>query len=249
MNREGAHPVRLTPRLAAAARCVRPGSVFIDVGTDHGLLAAFLVESGRCPRGYACDINPGPLDKARQTLGRLGLEDRVSLRLTDGLAGFEDAPARDIVIAGMGGELIAAILDRAPFVRDPAYRLTLQPMTRARELRRYLGEAGFAVLREQAVREGERLYSVLEAAWTGRRETDPLLWLTGGLPRENSREARELLQRQLVRLSRQLEGRCRGRDAFDAAGLKRDIAFLSGVLAGMNERERGMNLGHCADNL
>ena len=50
----------LTRRLAALYNFVAPGRVVADVGTDHGYLIAELVESGRCPRGYACDINPQP---------------------------------------------------------------------------------------------------------------------------------------------------------------------------------------------
>ena len=158
---------QLDARLAAVAALVRPGSRVADIGTDHALLPVWLVESGRCPWAIASDIRQGPAAAARRQVEKAGLTDRISVRVGDGLAPIAPDEAEDIVIAGMGGEMVAAILEAAPWVRQDRYRLVLQPMSKPEKLRRYLWTTGFSILAEQIVEEGDRLYSVMSAAFTG----------------------------------------------------------------------------------
>lgn len=150
-------------RLGAVAALVRPGVVLADVGTDHAYLPVFLVGSGHNPRAVASDINRGPLSRAAQTIAAAGLSDRIDTVLTDGLAGIEPYAPRDIVIAGMGGELIVKILSDTPFVRDPDVRLILQPMTRSAALRRFLASEGFAA--EDHLCREDRVYEILTAQY------------------------------------------------------------------------------------
>lgn len=69
--------------------------------------------------------------------------------------------AGDIVLAGMGGELIIRLIGEAPWLKAGDKRLILQPMTSAEELRRFLEREGFAILREQAAEEDGHVYSVM----------------------------------------------------------------------------------------
>lgn len=154
-------------RLGAAASLVRQGAVFADVGTDHAHLPIFLLQSDRIARAIASDVRVGPLDCARENVRAAGLESRVELRLADGLSGMENCGITDIAICGMGGELIAAIIDHAPFVRDEGIRLILQPMSRAYALRRYLAENGFEIETELLCRAQGRVYVCIAAHYTG----------------------------------------------------------------------------------
>lgn len=199
--------IRLGSRLAAVARAVRPGSVTADIGTDHAYLLCHLVREGIVPRGYACDIGEGPLARARATVRACGLRDRIELRLADGLRGLPLAEIGDIVIAGMGGELIARILAECPACMDPGKRFVLQPMTRADELRRFLRRAGFALQREEAVLEGRRVYTVMTAAYTGERgEADELFAFAGLHAAGDSPQSRAYLDK----VARALEKKARG---------------------------------------
>lgn len=170
----------LDPRLAAAAQAVRPGVVVADIGTDHGYLICELVGSGKCPHGFAADIRSGPLSAARRHIAERGLTAQVEAVLTDGLQGLPGESIDDVVIAGMGGELIAAILTAVGWTRDAKKRYVLQPMTRAEQLRRLLYAEGFALCEETAVESGRFVYAVMTAQYTGeRRGMDELFCLTG----------------------------------------------------------------------
>lgn len=155
----------LSKRLQAAADMVRQGSVVADIGTDHGFLPVHLIQHGICPRAIAADIKKGPLDAARRTVQTACLSQQVSLRLGDGLAPIEPGEADDIVIAGMGGETIVAILENVPWIKDPRYRLVLQPMSRAEQVHRFLYETGFEIEQERWIQDGKHGYVVLCASF------------------------------------------------------------------------------------
>jgi len=171
----------LDRRLALIAAMTGRGRPVADVGTDHGKLIAHLVATGQAPCGCATDIRPGPLSKARGLVEDLGLQDRIRLILCDGLAGVEDAMADEVVIAGMGGELIARIMEEWPYARQPQKHFLLQPMTRPEELRGWLWRSGYAIDAERCARQSGRVYSVISARWTGvpRTPDDLTCWLGG----------------------------------------------------------------------
>lgn len=159
--------VKLDERLSAAAAMVRSGGKICDVGTDHALLPCFLWERGE--RGlFACDINDGPLEAARITAEKFGA--RITLIKSDGLENVP--PCDDVIIAGMGGELIARIVADCPFT-TPDTRFILQPMTKHEVLRRELYKSGFEILSETCAQTGGKTYTVMLARFTGeKRELD-----------------------------------------------------------------------------
>lgn len=224
----------LSPRLLAAAEMVRPGARAADIGTDHGYLAVWLTLSGRCPSCLACDLRPGPLARAAQTVRSYGAEALVPLRLSDGLDAVSPGETDDIVVAGMGGELIAALVTRCRWLRDPGKRLVLQPMTSQPELRRALARNGFSIQKEAAAREGKKYYVILSAAYTGEvREPDELFARTGLLPRNGDAVSREYLARLAEKLRVRAAGMERsGRLAREAAENRALAAQIDALAAG-----------------
>lgn len=163
-------PKALDSRLLSALPYLSPGGTVADIGTDHAYLPIELCRRGICRRAVACDINRGPIERARENIAAAGLSDRIDTLLTDGLHGVEDYRPDTVLIFGMGGELIARILSEAPWVRNPEIGLILQPMSRPEVLRRYLVQAGFPILGETLTRE-EQFYQTLYARYGG--ETEP----------------------------------------------------------------------------
>lgn len=168
----------LSPRLRECAGLVA-GEKVCDVGADHAYLLSYLLKSEKCRYGIAADINDGPLAAARATLAASGVsEERYAVIKSDGLDRITECGAStdnpdggglvtDVVIAGMGGELISEIISECRWIKDNKTNLILQPMTRVHSLHRFLYESGFHIKKETAVSEGRFLYIALSAVFSG----------------------------------------------------------------------------------
>lgn len=156
----------LSPRLQAAAGMIRKGGEICDVGTDHALLPCRLYLDGE-RKLTAADINEGPLLSAKQTVMHyIGKEDAVRLVLSDGLDKIDHAD--DVIIAGMGGELIARIVLKCRFLSESTHFI-LQPMTKAEVLRRELYKNGFYIEKELTARENDRNYVIMSVYFGGEK--------------------------------------------------------------------------------
>ena len=108
----------LDSRLSLAGSFVRDGAVVADIGTDHAYLPVWLLLEGKITRAIAADLREGPLARAKLTAKEYDCNKNIAFRLCDGLSGITPEEADTIVIAGMGGETIAAILEQAAWTKD-----------------------------------------------------------------------------------------------------------------------------------
>lgn len=157
--------IKLDLRLNSVASLVRKGSVVADIGTDHGYLICWLIQNGISPRGIAADLRKGPLENARNTVNECNLDDKVELYLSDGLKELPENCADDIVIAGMGGILIAEILSQANWVFNKKVRIVAQPMTHPEVLREFFIKNGFRIIEERTSTDGKHIYCALSAEY------------------------------------------------------------------------------------
>lgn len=153
--------IRLSNRLATTARYIKDGAAVIDVGTDHGFLPVFLAQDNRARKITATDIKKGPLTRAKVTAKAYGVFDKIDFLLADGIGGLEGGGYDTVVIAGMGGETIIQILNKAGWTREKNVRLILQPQTKLFELVGWLGRNGFDVFDAALARDEGRLYIIL----------------------------------------------------------------------------------------
>ncbi|WMJ22600.1 class I SAM-dependent methyltransferase [Paludicola sp. MB14-C6] len=187
----------LDKRLLAIANLIRKGSYVCDVGTDHAYLPCYLVKEGITKQCVACDINEMPLQSAKEHIQSYGFEAQIETILSDGLKNVPSAKAQDIVIAGMGGELIAKILQGVSYTKEKDKRFLLQPMTFVPYLRKYLCENGYEILSEMPVIDKNKTYTILCVAYTGVvKEPSALFLLVGKIPENQSEEAKIYIQRQ-----------------------------------------------------
>ena len=197
----------LDGRLMSAVGYVR-GGVVADVGTDHAYLPVYLVASDRADSAVASDINRGPIENAKETVRKYGLENKITTLIADGLDGIEPYHPNDVIIFGMGGELIATIVERAAWTRE-GVRLILQPMTKPEALRDYLGENGFCIIDEMLSEADGRVYQTLCAEYDGiKREYRGLARLLG---EKNIERGDELFEKLAKRLLSTYETRRRGK--------------------------------------
>lgn len=147
----------ISPRLDIILKSVSASSV-ADIGTDHAYIPIELAKRG--VRVIATDVNAGPLLAAEKNVRKNGVS--VTLALGDGLSPIQDFGAGEIIIAGMGGELIEKILSENPATARSA-RLLLQPMNSQAELRKFLLTHGFCITSEDLAAEGHKIYNLIIA--------------------------------------------------------------------------------------
>mgnify|MGYP004589247721 CR=1 FL=1 len=197
--------LQLQPRLQCIASLVPQGARLADVGTDHGYLPVWLLQHGRIESAIASDINALPLDHARATAREYGVTERMDFRLCPGLAKIRTEECDAIAIAGMGGETILGILEAAPWTRDGAHTLILQPQTKVDLLRRWLCESGYRFLEEKLVRDKEQLYVVFRVTGGDKRRVSEADALTGFLLGDDPLYG-EYLAQHLAKLRRAAQG-------------------------------------------
>lgn len=158
----------LNARLLSVAEMTRQDAIFADIGTDHAYLPLFLLDAGRIKFAYCCDINEGPLASARKNAADCDRLNETEFILTDGASALAGKGITDYAICGMGGELIADIIDRAPHLKDRTVNLLLQPMSKQERLREYLARNGFDILSESYSYDAGKYYVALQVRYFGK---------------------------------------------------------------------------------
>ncbi|NYB73491.1 SAM-dependent methyltransferase [Sedimentibacter hydroxybenzoicus DSM 7310] len=147
-----------------------------DIGTDHGYVAEMLLNENICEKVIATDLNKGPLDRAIKHLTSVNLHGKCDFRLGSGLTVLNENEADAIIIAGMGGELIADIIEASKNIALQASQLILQPMTMGDKLRQYLAENSFKIIDENIVKEMHHYYFVIKAVPGKYEVTDKIFY-------------------------------------------------------------------------
>ncbi|MDX9918227.1 MAG: class I SAM-dependent methyltransferase [Gudongella sp.] len=155
--------MRLTKRLQKVADYVPTNSIVADIGTDHGYIPKHLMDNEISKLVIATDISEGSLNKTRSYVEDENLSDTIQTRLGNGLEPIKPYEVDTVVIAGMGGVLIAEILDKERSKAETYLNFILQPMVGAKELREYLLNNGFKIKDENLVREDGKYYEIILA--------------------------------------------------------------------------------------
>ena len=196
----------LSARLGTIAELIAPGSRVADIGTDHGYLPIWLLQTGRAAFAAACDVREGPLDHARRSAAQWGVQEKMIFRLGDGLACIAPEEVDTIVIAGMGGETISAILEGALWTNQKSYQLLLQPMTKAELLRPWLAEHGYRFISEHLVWENNAYFPIMEVTGGGTPEKLTLGQQWGGVALDDDPLQEKALEENIRRHSYAVSG-------------------------------------------
>lgn len=149
----------LTPRLKMIASLVPPCDSLCDIGTDHAYVAIYLAKKGIAEKIIAADIKKGPLMQAEKNIAAFEVSDKVETRLSNGFSAIAKGEVECCIIAGMGGETIAEILENEKGCKY----FVLQMQTAHKELRKYLSTQGYIIQKESVCREGNKMYTALLA--------------------------------------------------------------------------------------
>ena len=152
----------ISKRLELVASFVPQGAILLDVGSDHAYLPIELIERGQIESAIAGEVVEGPYQSAVKNVEAHGLKEKIQVRLANGLAAFEEADQVSVItIAGMGGRLIARILEEGLDKLANVERLILQPNNREDDLRIWLQDHGFDIVAESILEESGKFYEIL----------------------------------------------------------------------------------------
>lgn len=157
---------KLSKRLEAVANLVTfQDGCIADIGTDHGYLPVYLVQSGQCSRAIAMDVNPGPLERARRHIAQNQLEQLIQVRLSDGFCALGQGEADSAVIAGMGGMSVIRILENGLAQLSDIKELVIGAQSDLAKVREFLYRHGFYIDREDLVYKDGKFYPILHVVW------------------------------------------------------------------------------------
>ena len=226
--------INLSERMLMAARMVRHGNAVADIGTDHAYLPAYLILRGISSKALACDVRKGPLENAKKTVESYSIEDRITLRLSDGFDEIKPSEADDFIMCGMGGTLMEQLVSRTQWLKDKDKRIIVQPQSHAEDIRRFFVENGFEILFEDACIDGGKLYCAMAAEYTGNVEGKSISYIySGELPECKKNEAKMYLENINLRLRKKLE-------AERIHGTPKNTEYLENVTNELEETINGM---------
>ncbi len=178
--------MKLTPRLEKIASMIPNCNRIGDVGTDHAYIPVALVERNIVGQAIASDIVNGPVQNAKKTVERYGMTESVEVRKGPGLAPYTIGEIQGVIIAGMGGALIADIIKADFELAKSLDFMILQPMIGQEVLRAYLEDNGFEIIEEHIETEGDKFYQILKVQVGTMEIKDPLLYEIGPLLAEQT---------------------------------------------------------------
>ena len=154
--------MELSKRLQAVADLISSDLTVADVGTDHGYIPIYLIETGKCKKTFAMDVNRGPLLRAKEHIEEHGLESQIETRLSDGVKHLAVGECEAVVIAGMGGALTIKILEDGRSIFKSLREFVLQPQSELHKVREYLLEQGYSIVAEDMVQEDGKFYPMMK---------------------------------------------------------------------------------------
>lgn len=150
--------MELSKRLQAVANLVSDGQIVADVGTDHGYIPIYLLQTGKSPKAIAMDVNKGPLMRAKDHIAAYGLGAAIETRLSDGVRNLQIGECECVVVAGMGGALTIKILEEGKEIFRNLKEFVLQPQSELYKVREYLCENAYCVVEENMVLDDGKFY-------------------------------------------------------------------------------------------
>lgn len=153
---------KLSERLKTVASFVKENTILADIGSDHAYLPCFLVHEGVITKAIAGEVVKGPFESAKKQVISEGLQNNIDVRLGNGLEVISDVDnVQTVTIAGMGGPLIASILESGKDKLSKVDTLILQPNIHAKAIREWAIQEQWKIEQEVILEEHDKIYEIL----------------------------------------------------------------------------------------
>ena len=156
----------VSDRMKAVADMVNTGSRVCDIGCDHAFVSIYLIKNNTATSVIASDVRKGPVEIAARNVKAYGLDDRIQVRMADGLLGITPGEADTAIIAGMGGMLMIKILEQGQTVVNSLKQVVLQPQSDVPRVRHYIHDIGGHIVREKMIFEDGKYYNIIDVDLT-----------------------------------------------------------------------------------
>lgn len=146
--------------------------IVADIGADHGYLAEILARNDKISKVYATDISQKCLNKTEELIKNNNLS-KIETRLGDGLKPINEADI--VVIAGIGGYEIINMISNQNITKNNELKsrfFVLEPSKNTVELREFLFENKYAILKDFIVESAGRFYSIIVVDVCEKQEID-----------------------------------------------------------------------------
>ena len=150
--------ISIDERLKDIASLIDNCDIIADIGTDHGYLPIYLIQTGICKKAIASDVAIGPLSKAIENINKYQLNDSIKTTLCSGLEKI-DSNVNTVIMAGMGANLIIDLITNAPHKYET---YILQANLNVNLLREFLVNNGFEIIDEKVSFAGKKFYEILK---------------------------------------------------------------------------------------
>lgn len=165
--------IQLSKRLQAVADLGKFTGSMADIGTDHGYIPIYLVQTKKVSNAIAMDIGKGPLLRAKEHIEKYHLTSYIQTRLSDGAKALQEQEVSSIVIAGMGGALVQKILKDSEQIFHSVEEIILQPQSEVEQTRHFLYEEGYIILSEDMVLEDGKYYPMMRVSYQEKTDNNP----------------------------------------------------------------------------
>ena len=152
--------IKLSNRLKTIADMVKKGSRIIDVGCDHAFLDIYLVKNNIVKKAIASDITKGAINQAIKNVNTYNLNDKIDIRLGDGLSTLKEKDKVDtVIISGMGDKTINNILKN--YNLKNINNLIIQSNLGIVNIRKEIVKLGYKIIDEKIVIEKDKYYIII----------------------------------------------------------------------------------------
>lgn len=138
------------------------GDALVDIGSDHAYLPIYAVNENIIKKAICGEIARGPYDSSVKNVQQNKLSDDIKIRLGDGLSILRSMDDADtITICGMGGPLIASIIENGMKFVHGTPRFIVQANTYPYPIRKIMSEHNYKISEELQLKDGPHFYDII----------------------------------------------------------------------------------------